>query len=291
MRSMSILCTACLLGLGLSQPALATNDAAMAKLTECMKMKPATPEQEACLKKVESLRQPAATAKSMTAPPPTVKPKSTAAPTTPPKVIEPPPAVKAAAATVHLNGAPVAAAGSSVGGVGGNITVGDIKGMDLETAMMAIQAQRANLLEGQLKSQMEGIQKRNSEIAALNKLIGDLKSVRPGGTDKEKWGNLGATKAEGQAMYARVTAAGLTMPAGVDNVDEPGTGIYDARQKTFDVWAEQLKGKIDSLNSSQQMDMLRMQSLTNKRNEAFDLMTNFIKKMQDNRSSIIGNMR
>jgi len=39
------------------------------------------------------------------------------------------------------------------------------------------------------------------------------------------------------------------------------------------------------------MDMLRLQSLSNKRNEAFDVMTNFIKKMQDSRSSIIGNMR
>jgi hypothetical protein len=74
-------------------------------------------------------------------------------------------------------------------------------------------------------------------------------------------------------------------------VNEPGTGIYDAKQKTFDLWSEQIKGKIDAMNSSQQMDMLRMQSLTNKRNEAFDLMTNFIKKMADSRSSILGNMR
>lgn len=37
--------------------------------------------------------------------------------------------------------------------------------------------------------------------------------------------------------------------------------------------------------------MMAVQSLTSKRNEAFDLMTNFIKKMADSRSSIIGNMR
>jgi polyribonucleotide nucleotidyltransferase len=52
-----------------------------------------------------------------------------------------------------------------------------------------------------------------------------------------------------------------------------------------------LKGKIDAMSNSQQMDMLRLQSMTNKRNEAFDVMTNFVKKMQDSRSSIIGNMR
>ncbi|WCN39628.1 FlxA-like family protein [Aneurinibacillus uraniidurans] len=54
---------------------------------------------------------------------------------------------------------------------------------------------------------------------------------------------------------------------------------------------EKVKSQIDSLSSTQQMDMLRLQSMSNKRNEAFDVMTNFIKKMQDSRSSIIGNMR
>lgn len=46
-----------------------------------------------------------------------------------------------------------------------------------------------------------------------------------------------------------------------------------------------------SLSNTQQMDMLRLQSLINKRNEAFDIMTNFTKKMQDSRTSIIENMR
>lgn len=37
--------------------------------------------------------------------------------------------------------------------------------------------------------------------------------------------------------------------------------------------------------------MMALQSLSNKRNESFDVMTNFIKKMQDGRSSILSNMR
>ncbi len=52
-----------------------------------------------------------------------------------------------------------------------------------------------------------------------------------------------------------------------------------------------IKQQMDTLANSQQMDTLRLQSLSNKRNEAFDTMTNFIKKMQDNRSSILTNMR
>ena len=184
---------------------------------------------------------------------------------------------------------------SSISGISGGITVGSVSGLDLETAMMAIQSQRANLLEGQLKTQLDEIQKRNESIAELNKLIGDLKALRPGGTEPDKWANLGDTQQSARDMYARLEKAGVNIPkTGDDRVDETNTtdnNKYDAKQSTFDKWAEELKGKIDSLNSSQQMDMLRMQSLTNKRNEAFDLMTNFIKKMQDSRSSILGNMR
>lgn len=290
MKKMSILSAAALVMAAFHSPAGAS-EAAIAKLAECMKMKAASPAQGACLKAVESLRKPAAKAKSMGGAMP-AKAKSLApSGQAPQKVIEPPPEFKAAAATVHLNGAPVAASGTSVSGIGGGITVGDIKGLDLETAMMAIQSQRANLLEGQLRTQLDAISARNTAIAELNALLGELKKLRPGGTEPEKWGNLGASAAEGRANYARLKAAGVSFPTGADEVNEPGTGIYDAKQKTFDAWAEQVKGKIDSMNSSQQMDMLRMQSLTNKRNEAFDLMTNFIKKMADSRSSVLGNMR
>lgn len=195
--------------------------------------------------------------------------------------------------TAPPKNAPITAEEIKAAGIAGAMgTAGvNLQGMNLESAMMAVQSQRAQLLEGQLKTQLESVQQRNKEIADMNELLGKLRSLRPSGTDPNKWANLGGNQAEGRALYDRLVKVGVTMPTGDDKVDEPGTGIYDAKQKTYDVWAEHIKAKIDSLNSSQQMDMLRMQSLTNKRNEAFDLMTNFIKKMQDNRSSILGNMR
>ncbi|MDR6720799.1 hypothetical protein [Paenibacillus sp. 2003] len=64
-----------------------------------------------------------------------------------------------------------------------------------------------------------------------------------------------------------------------------------AQQNGDEAAVQKLKSQIDAASNSQQMDMLRLQSMSNKRNEAFDVMTNFIKKMQDSRSSIIGNMR
>jgi len=106
--------------------------------------------------------------------------------------------------------------------------------VDIETAMMFVQSQRAGLLEGQLKNQLEQVQVRNAEISKLNERL---------------------------------------------------TTCKNEEEKTL------LKQQIDTLSNSQQMDTLRLQSLSNKQNEAFDTMTNFIKKMQESRSSIMSNMR
>ena len=50
----------------------------------------------------------------------------------------------------------------------GAVTPLNIQGMDLETALLAVQSQRANLLEDQLKGQIEAVQKKNAQIAQLN---------------------------------------------------------------------------------------------------------------------------
>lgn len=109
-----------------------------------------------------------------------------------------------------------------------------LQGMDIENALLAVQSQRAGLLEDQLKNQLEQVQVRNAEISKLNERLATCKNE------------------EERAL---------------------------------------IKQQMDTLANSQQMDTLRLQSLSNKRNEAFDTMTNFIKKMQDNRSSILTNMR
>lgn len=185
------------------------------------------------------------------------------------------------------------------------ISAASIQGMDLETAMMAVQSNRANLLETQMKDQMASVQLKNDKVSTLNSVMGQLNSAlsklkadaKPGtrlidqGTDAAERVQEGA---ERTAITAAFKAAGLNplelMPSG----RIPNTNDFDINlvSKTeFDSAVTNLKGNIDSLSNSQQMDMLRLQSLSNKRNEAFDLMSNFVKKMQDNRSSIIGNMR
>ncbi|MBS7777598.1 hypothetical protein [Acidovorax sp. CCYZU-2555] len=158
------------------------------------------------------------------------------------------------------------------------VSPSQVSGMDIETALLAIQNQRAGLLEGQLQSQLQDVQDRNAQIGKLNDVLGGARTLSAQFTsDAQGTDQL----PEGTQLEAFKKAAGA---AGVDI-----RTVVD--KSTLGAAVENFKSLIDSQSNSQQMDMLRLQSLSNKRNEAFDVMTNFIKKMQDSRSSIIGNMR
>jgi len=197
--------------------------------------------------------------------------------------------------------------------------------MDLESAMMAVQTNRANLLETQLKDQISAVQQKNEKIAKLNELLGSLNKIAanlPSDAKADKQLSVGDELGEVQLA---ANAAGVTIPENkhimvtwttyfkdgttleadgglkylLQSSSDHGTGkAVDLFRKNInmtkgdlDGFIQQTKSQIDSMSNSQQMDMLRLQSLNNKRNEAFDLMTNFIKKSQDSRSSIIGNTR
>lgn len=163
---------------------------------------------------------------------------------------------------------------NSVGSVDmSGMTQVNIQGMDLEAAMMAVQNNRASMLEDQLKDQIASVQAKNETISKLNQLLGVINeelAKLPSGAEANAAVKLADDKG---AMFTAMSMAIPQTKGQLENL------------------LGQIKSQIDSASNSQQMDMLRLQSLTNKRNEAFDTMTNFIKKMQDSRSSVIGNMR
>lgn len=240
---------------------------------------------------------------------------------------------------------------SSVTGMGvGGLAGLDLSSMDLETALMAVQTQRSQLLEDALRLQLDSVNARNAEMASLNESmtaksadnlkleasnvsmqaqIAELKDLQgrlaaskcpnPEGWYGLSWGQ-GDDHALSHATLKQIQDAGLAIPAGDDaprDVDQNGT--MDAKGRVVQGWVDQIgakvadleakikenaatvetnksdiaaaKNQVDALGNTQQMEMMRLQSMTGKRNEAFDVMSNFIKKMQDSRSSIIGNMR
>ncbi len=160
----------------------------------------------------------------------------------------------------------------SSGNVGGVETI-NVNTVDIETAMMAVQGERAKLLEKQLQDQINAVQDKNEQIAKLNDAQSKLRELQADAQNDQ-----GMNEEQKEALKKAMEGAGLN------------TKLPENKEE-LDALESQIRNQIDASSNSQQMDMLRLQSLSNKRNEAFDTMSNFIKKMQDSRSSIIGNMR
>jgi hypothetical protein len=241
----------------------------------------------------------------------------------------------------------------------GQVALLSIEGLDLESAIMAVQTNRVNLIDQQLKDQMNVVQERNQRIndlnanmAEMNKILGAVTTgATPANDDVNKEafaaaapqvpddaaqaaGIALATQQSGWGLTTQkhatdlrdlATKAGVPLPAGFPAAGtENSTYLSQAQSKIVSDFAKEisskfssgeialtkpqsgfeavdkrskaeaaiksLQGQIDALGNTQQMDMLRLQSLSNKRNEAFDIMSNFMKKMADNRSSIIQKM-
>jgi len=189
----------------------------------------------------------------------------------------------------------------------GGVVPLNLQGMDIETMLMAVQSQRAQMLDDQIKTQLQGVQDRNDQIARLNTVLSTLTAMQNnfpsdakpnakfGGSPPwtfEKNAN-DALKAAGitDLGFTHASAEGYSDSTGWFKTNMAGRVNSATTKAEIDTAITTIKGQIDSASNSQQMDMLRLQSLTNKRNEAYDIMTNFVKKMQDARSSIIANMR
>ncbi|KQT50263.1 hypothetical protein DevBK_11745 [Devosia sp. BK] len=183
----------------------------------------------------------------------------------------------------NVNGGVAAVGSSNRTGAIGNIDIGS---MDLETAMMAVQSNRAALLDTQLSEQIKSVQERNTEVSELNADKVALERINslfePSKGDDQKVSL--ATKLGDTTVGAVLES--LNNDLKVDANKDGMVSLGELKSSILEA-----KRELDSMSNSQQMDMLRLQSLSNKRNEAFDVMTNFLAKMQDARASIIGNMR
>ena len=71
----------------------------------------------------------------------------------------------------------------------------------------------------------------------------------------------------------------------IEKGKEPGNG------GAVEAVMQKIKGVIDKLSSSQQLDMVRLQKMTNSRNEAFSMISNVNKQALDNRMAIVNNLR
>lgn len=162
--------------------------------------------------------------------------------------------------TVQSSGA------QGVHSIGGDRFVLDGETMSLQTLIMSLQAERANVLENQFASQAAEIKKRIGQIREANDMMAEMQACKK---DKKK-------ASSALQKYCK------------DN----GIDLHnDTSKEAWDTNITRLKSHIDALNSQSQLDDIRMQTLMQKRDQSFQMLTNTIQKIGKTLDSIIANMR
>jgi hypothetical protein len=207
-----------------------------------------------------------------------------------------------------------------VAGIGGVNDI-DFQSGDIEMLLVAVQMRRASLVENEIRKQIEGVHARNEALDRIGTVKADLntqktyfngKSQGTALIDQEHYDSSAWSKKQFQDAYKADRETALTRAknnefgpqakelaelaqsmrdAGVsdETVFKVATGEITASELDAAIGTVTAKG--DSLSATQNLDMIRLQSLNSKRNEAFDVVTNTIKKTGDVRSGIVSNMR
>lgn len=132
----------------------------------------------------------------------------------------------------------------------------NLSGLDPETAMLLVQSNRGKLLDAQYRDQLAAVQARSDQIAKLNAVVNALKS------------QLGQVPSDAKADHVIAPSADLTNAMN-------NAGVTEQLRTKGDMvtFLERIRSQIDSFHNSLQMDMLRLQSLMNKRNEGEPIMS------------------
>lgn len=162
--------------------------------------------------------------------------------------------------------------------------------VDLETALQLVFMGRAQQLEKQLRDQIESVQAKNDLMGRMNDALGVLNKVQELVVSDAKATDPIKDKTGGKLTAALITEVTNSLKAaGITPFAKGFSG--DLTKGELAGAIQQVKAQIDSLGNNQQTEMIRLQSLTTKRNECYEIITNQMSKMSSINEKIMGNMR
>jgi chromosome segregation ATPase len=151
--------------------------------------------------------------------------------------------------------------------------------LDLQDLMVEISKNRAVKVEGEVKPLATRITNRNKTLDKLGLALADLTNLQAQfdsdakGSDRE--GTLKQTSYETlQEVFGSL-------------VD---FGNLRMKKSEVEYWLQMVKSRIDSLNNVAEKDMTRLQSLVDRRDEAYSTASDLMSEVSDTRSNLIGNL-
>ncbi len=153
----------------------------------------------------------------------------------------------------------------------------DFSKPSLDALVMSVLTGRAEIIEIQLRDQIESIQDKNNRLEEANDWLAKAKEQKAdAGTSgsssfsqefQDYWNSLGAEY------------------QGKDN------GDFSHNSADWDVNVEGLKAKIEALTSQSQLETTKLQQTINKYNQSFEMLSNFINKYYQSLGTVIQNLR
>lgn len=185
---------------------------------------------------------------------------------------------------------------------GSNITIGGLPvgaaTADLQDLVIAIGKHRAIVIEGEVAPQATRIRNRNAELDEYGKCLADLTNFQAG-FDKDFGGNDDGTGFMPLSVKDTLSKLGYSCKQddgwGKKKRDEREEFYYtssegcSAKKRFIEGAIQRVKSKIDGLNNEAQLDMQRLQQLTDRRDEAYSATTNLMTSVSDTRSTVIRN--
>lgn len=154
----------------------------------------------------------------------------------------------------------------------------DGNGIDFQDIMVAISERRATAVEGEVKPLATRISNRNAKLENLGNVLADLTKLQAQfDSDADGDDRKGTLQEESYRILQEVF----------------GTLDFNNRKMTkyeVEEWLQKVKSKIDALNNEAQKDTTRLESLVDRRDEAYSTASDLMSEIGDTRSNLIRNL-
>ena len=149
---------------------------------------------------------------------------------------------------------------------------------DLQDLAVVVTERRATAVEGEVAPLATRIQNRNKTLEDLGNVLADLTKLQSQFPSDAKGSDRKGSLQQSSFLILQQVFGSLDF------------SLLNMTKYEVEEWLQKVKSKIDALNNEGQKDMTRLQSLVDRRDEAFSTASTLMSSVSDTRSNLIRNL-
>ena len=149
---------------------------------------------------------------------------------------------------------------------------------DLQDLAVVVTERRATAVEGEVAPLATRIQNRNKTLEDLGNVLADLTKLQSQFPSDAKGSDRKGSLQQSSFVILQQVFGTLDF------------SLLNMTKYEVEEWLQKVKSKIDALNNEGQKDMTRLQSLVDRRDEAFSTASTLMNSISDTRGNLIRNL-